>query len=71
MIESIKLMVIKSFEEDFEVVSIEKKFEDYDGWDSLTAMVLIDKISSEFNVDIEITDINEMSVSKLNEILTK
>ena len=71
MIENIKLMVIESFDEDFEVVSIEKKFEDYDGWDSLTAMVLIDKISSEFNVDIEITDINEMSVSKLNEILTK
>tara|TARA_B100000575_G_C22783697_1_gene464235 strand:- start:332 stop:547 length:216 start_codon:yes stop_codon:yes gene_type:complete len=71
MIENIKLMVIESFDEDFEVISIEKKFEDYDGWDSLTAMVLIDKISSEFNVDIEITDINEMSVSKLNEILTK
>ena len=64
-------MVIKSFEEDFEIVSIEKKFEDYDGWDSLTAMVLIDKISNEFNVEIEISDINEMSVSKLNEILIK
>ena len=69
MINKIKLLVSSSFEEDFEINDIEKKFQDYEGWDSLTAMVLIDKLSDEFNIDIEVDQINEMSISTIVKIL--
>ena len=69
MINKIKLLVSSSFEEDFEINDIEKKFQDYEGWDSLTAMVLIDKLSDEFNIDIEVDQINEMSISTIFKIL--
>jgi acyl carrier protein len=71
MIDKIKKIVSESFEEDFELDEVEKEFQDYDGWDSLTAMVLIDQLNEEFNIDIEVDNIGEMSVSSINKIINK
>lgn len=71
MIQKIKKLVSESFEEDFEFDDIDKKFQDFDGWDSLTAMVLIDKLSEEFEINIEVDEINQMSVSSILAILNK
>ena len=71
MIEKIKKIVIDSFEEDFEIKEVDKKFSDYDGWDSLTAMVLIDRLEEKFEIELEVDQINEMSVSSIQEILMK
>lgn len=71
MIHKIKKIVSESFEEDFELNEVEKKFQDFDGWDSLTAMVLIDQLNEEFDIDIEVDNIGEMSVSSINEIINR
>jgi acyl carrier protein len=71
MIKKIKKLVSESFEEDFEFDDIDKKFQDFEGWDSLTAMVLIDKLSEEFEINVEVDEINQMSVSSILGILNK
>ena len=71
MIDKIKKIVTESFDEDFDLVDLEKKFNDYDGWDSLTAMVLIDKLHEKFEIEIEADNINDMSVMKILELLNK
>ena len=71
MIEKIKKIVSESFEEDFELNELDKKFQEYDGWDSLTAMVLIDKLNEKFEIEVEVDEINEMSVSSIHKILLK
>ena len=65
MINKIKTIISNSFEEDFDVTDINLKFQDYEGWDSLTAMVLIDKLSEELNLEVEVDEISEMSVSDI------
>lgn len=69
MIEQIKLILRDSFEEEIQLSNHDLLFRDYDGWDSLTSMVLIDRINEEFGIDIAIDEINEMSISKLIDIL--
>ena len=71
MIKKIKKLVSESFEEEFEFDDIDKKFQDFEGWDSLTAMVLIDKLSEEFEINVEVDEINQMSVSSILGILNK
>lgn len=65
MINKIKTIISNSFEEDIDVTDLNLKFQDYEGWDSLTAMVLIDGLSEEFNLEVEVDDISEMSVSDI------
>ena len=65
MIDKIKIIVSNSFEEGIDVTDLNLKFQDYDGWDSLTAMVLIDGLSEEFNLEVEVDVISEMSVADL------
>ena len=69
MIEKLKKIVSESFEEDIVLYEFERKFQDYDGWDSLTAMVLIDQINENFNIEIEVEKIGEMSINSLEKIL--
>lgn len=71
MIQKIKKIVCESFEEDFDLKEYDKKFQEYDGWDSLTAMVLIDKLNEKFEIEIEIDDINKMSVNSLYKLINK
>ena len=65
MINKIKTIISNSFEEDIDVTDLNLKFQDYEGWDSLTAMVLIDRLSEELNFEVEVDDISEMSVSDI------
>jgi acyl carrier protein len=69
MIEKIKLLIRESFEDEIKLNDHDLLFEDYEGWDSLTSMVLIDSINEEFGVDIEIEKINKLSISKIINIL--
>ena len=69
MIEKLKKIVSESFEEDNVLYEFDRKFQDYDGWDSLTAMVLIDQINENFNIEIEVEKIGEMSINSLDKIL--
>ena len=69
MIEKLKKIVSESFEEDIILYEFDRKFQDYDGWDSLTAMVLIDQINENFNIEIEVEKIGEMSINSLDKIL--
>ena len=65
MINKIKTIISNSFEEDIDITDLNLKFQDYEGWDSLTAMVLIDGLSEELNFEVEVDDISEMSVSDI------
>ena len=65
MINKITTIISNSFEEDIDVTDLNLKFQDYEGWDSLTAMVLIDGLSEELNFEVEVDDISEMSVSDI------
>ena len=69
MIEKLKKIVSESFEENIVLYEFDRKFQDYDGWDSLTAMVLIDQINENFNIEIEVEKIGEMSINSLYKIL--
>ena len=69
MIEKIKLLIRESFEDEIKLNDHDLLFKDYEGWDSLTSMVLIDRINEEFGVDIDIEKISEMSISQIVNIL--
>lgn len=69
MKEKIIKIVSESFEEDFDIKEFDMKFEEFDGWDSLTAMVLIDKLNEKFEIEIQVDEINEMSVNTLFKLI--
>lgn len=72
MINKIKLIISEAFEEDFSNNNADENllFKDYDGWDSLTAMILIDSINTEFGIEIPIDNISEMSINSVQQLLS-
>lgn len=47
------------------VVSAKLLFKDYDNWDSLTGMVLMDMIETTFNLSLSVEELETMSFSEL------
>lgn len=47
------------------IVSERLLFKDYDNWDSLTGMVLMDKIEITFNLSLSVEELERMSFSEL------
>lgn len=56
------LNIVKDSFEDTSVQIIEsKKFDSYDGFDSLTAMVLVDALAEHYDVHLQVEEIGEMT----------
>ena len=54
---------IENFKEQLEdptvLITVETKFKDLDGWDSLTTMLVIGMIKTDYDKDISSTEINK------------
>ena len=47
------------------ICDYELNFKDYDNWDSLVGMVIIDKIDSEFDIVLKVEDLEELNFRSL------
>jgi acyl carrier protein len=52
----------EAFVEKPSIIDLSVKLEDLDGWDSLTAMMLIDLTKQRSGLDLDIENIGEMTV---------
>lgn len=67
----IKYLIEKALEEENITLSPSDIISEIEGWDSLTSMVLVDLIENEYNIDLEINEIEDMTVNQLNDLLDK
>jgi acyl carrier protein len=63
-------LLAEIFEKKISAIKIDLTKDDIDGWDSLTQMDLVTSIEKEFDVELEMLEIVEMtSIKKIIEIL--
>ena len=65
--EKLVQLVQESFEDSSVKIIETKKFEEYDQFDSLTAMMLVDALREHYNLELEVESIGGMTILEVKD----
>lgn len=72
MNEDLEKIIIEALDESPKFkIDPNKKFEDFDNWDSLSAMLVIDSVFENYNVQLDPENVGNFTLKKLSDECSK